>query len=531
MAVGISRANFGFAAILLLSLAAIKIAYTLADSYIDRLPDHRGFHLVPVENEVSAKPLQTPRRTVLVVVDGLREDRARDMRSAQRLAELGQCRSTYSGPLTISRPVYAVISTGLEQDRTGSRNNDDISPIAVESIWGVARDAGLHVHAASNLEWWRQLFPGCFTSYRFDLDETQNFFVLEELGELSVIHPVRVDTAGHDHGADSDQYRQATEATDRELSALMEGLDFSKDLLILTADHGHTAAGGHGAPNPEVAHVLTCLAGPGIQRAKSELQIDSRTIAPTISVLLGLPFPSHMRAGDDGLDQIWSMVRSDVLGAEYVEERKASIERFRSENAIYLGKALGQPSGRWTELYAQGTRRHQLWWLLVGLALLGIVVAFSRLRGQSPRDSAVSVLWMAGSLLLSCFLYTVVRGSFDFDSINKRQEFLDASIGVSMAVAVVAAGLHIAYWRDLNRLLFDHGTLLLSMLLVSLAHPCIYGITLGFPLPGRIAIFLPFILGALVISGGILAAMFALLVLLRASGLFRKIPGLRGAAP
>ena len=522
---------YGYAAILLFSLAAVVVAYKLADSYIDRLPDHRGFHLVPVENEVRVKPLLTPARTVLVVVDGLREDRARGMRSAQRLAELGQCRSTYSGPLTISRPVYAVISTGLEQDRTGSRNNDDISPVAVQSIWGVARDAGLQVHGASNLEWWRQLFPGAFTSYRFDLDETQNFFVLEELGELSLIHPVRVDTAGHNHGADSDQYRQATAATDRELSALIDGLDFSKDLLIFTADHGHTGRGGHGSPNPEVAHVLTCLAGPSIQQAKSEHQIDSRTIGPTIAVLLGLPFPKHMRAGDDGLDQIWSMVRSDVLGAEYVEERKASIEHFRSENAIYLGKVLGHPTGRWTELYAEGTRRHQLLWLLVGLALLGMTVALSRLRRQSPKDAALSVLWMVSGLLLSCGLYTLVRGSFDFDSINKRQEFLDASIGVSMAVAVVAAGLHIALWRDLKRLLFDHGTLLLSMVVVSLAQPCIYGITLGFPLPGRIPIFLPFILGALVICGGILAGLFALLLLLRSSGLFRKVLGPQGAAP
>ncbi len=518
MALAMSRAKYGYAGIVLFSLASVAIAYKLADSYIDRLPDHRGFHLVPVENEATAKPLLRPQRTVLVIVDGLREDRARGMRSAERLAKLGQCRSTFTGPLTISRPVYTVISTGLEQDRSGSRNNDDLSPVAVQSIWEVAHDAGVRVHAASNLEWWRQLFPGAFDSYRFDLDEEQNFFVLEELTELSLIHPVRVDTAGHKFGADSDPYREATALVDRELSALMDGLDFDKDLLILTADHGHSAAGGHGGTDPEIAVVLTCFAGPTIRQAQSEIITDSRVIAATISVLLGLPFPKHMRAGDDNLDDIWSLVRGDLLGAEYVDERKETIERFRSENASYVGTVLGQESGRWNELYDQGTRRHQMWWLLVSLFLVAMLIAFSRLRHQGGKAAALSVLWMAAGLLLSCALYTLVRGSFDFSSINKREEFLNASLGVSMTVGVVAAGIHMTIWRDLKRLLLDHTTLLLGLLVISLAHPCIYGVTLGFPLPGRVAIFLPFILGALVISSGILAAMLALLLIVRGNG-------------
>jgi hypothetical protein len=523
VALGISSSRYGYVGIILFFLAAVVVAYKLADSYIDRLPDHRGFHLVAVENAVSAEPLLTPQRTVVVVVDGLREDRARGMRSAQQLEQLGQCRTTDTGPLTISRPAYAVISTGLEQDRTGSRNNDDTSPIAVQSIWGVAQDAGLRVHAASNLEWWRELFPGAFTSYRFDLDEGQNFFILEQLSQLSLLHPVRVDTAGHDYGADSEQYRAATALIDRELSALMEGLDFKKDLLILTADHGHSGPGGHGGTAPEVARVLTCFAGPTIRSAQSEVQTDSRVIAPTIAVLLGLPFPKHMRAGDDDLDQIWSLVRTDLLGEVYVAERKTSIERFRSENTNYVGEVLGQKIGGWTELYAQGTRRHQLWWSAVGFFLAGMLVIFGRLRQQSQKQAAASVLWMAAGLLASCALYTLVRGSFDFTSINKRQEFLDASIGVSMAVAVLAAGLHLTIWRNLKGLLLDHVSLLVVLIVVSLAHPCIYGVTLGFPLPGRIAIFLPFILGALVIASGILAGILALLLLIR--GLVVARPG------
>ena len=66
-----------------------------------------------------------------------------DEESLARLAEVGQCRKTDVGALSLSRPVYAVLSTGLEADRTGARFNDDSSALAAESVWDVAREAGL----------------------------------------------------------------------------------------------------------------------------------------------------------------------------------------------------------------------------------------------------------------------------------------------------------------------------------------------------------------------------------------------------
>ena len=117
----------------------------LSETYVSRLPNHAGYHLVSVEDPLPAAlraPGVRPRHTVLVVIDGLRLDLATTMASVQRLRAEGQCRRTDVGPLSVSRPVYAVMSTGLEQDRTGSRNNDDQSPLAAESIWQVARQAG-----------------------------------------------------------------------------------------------------------------------------------------------------------------------------------------------------------------------------------------------------------------------------------------------------------------------------------------------------------------------------------------------------
>jgi hypothetical protein len=411
--------------------------------------------------------------------------------------------------------VYTVISTGLEQDRTGSRNNDDTSPVAAQSIWEVAHAAGFVVHAASNLRWWEELFPGAFDSYRFDLDETQNFFTLDESSELYLLHPVRVDTAGHSFGAESAEYQAAVETVDAELEALMNVLDFERDLLIVTADHGHSGAGGHGGPADEIATVLTCFAGLGIQRRANGEGTDSRVIAPTISVVLGLPFPKHMRAGDDNLDQIWTIVDSERLGATYVRERKENIEQFRRANAQAAGALLGTDSGGWSQVYAQGTRRHQWSWMVAAIVLVGLLLMLSRLRKQTLSRGVATVLWVALSVASACLVYTWLRGSFDFTSINKRQEFLNASLGASLgAFAVMNIG-HAVIFRNLRRLLLDNATQLLVLVVVSVAHPLIYGFTLGFPLPGRIAIFLPFILGALVISSSIAVATLTPIVLLR----------------
>src|SRR6185295_16428165 len=110
------------------------------------------------------------------------------------------CRTTDVGPISVSRPVYAVLSTGLEQDRTGSRNNDETSPLAAESIWQVARREGLDVRGWSGVPWWQQLFTDGFTRYEVLAPEV-DLFAAAELGDLTLLHPLYVDEIGHKRGS------------------------------------------------------------------------------------------------------------------------------------------------------------------------------------------------------------------------------------------------------------------------------------------------------------------------------------------
>lgn len=145
------RASLGWAAF---AAFAGLLAYRIGEGYVGLMSYPPGYELVAVSDRVAAPPPR-PRRTIVIVADGLRRDAALRLRATAWLRAAGQCRMTDVGSPSVSRPVYAVLSTGLEPDRTGVRNNDEERPIAAESIWAVAREAGLRVDARSELAWWR----------------------------------------------------------------------------------------------------------------------------------------------------------------------------------------------------------------------------------------------------------------------------------------------------------------------------------------------------------------------------------------
>jgi hypothetical protein len=123
------------------SALAFAAAVALGQTYIDRLPNHEGYFLVDGSEgraEVVSK-VSRPQRTFIVVVDGLSYGSAREMSVVDTLRKHGQCHRSDQGSYTLSRPVYALLSTGLEVDRSGARSNDLTTPLRVESIWQTAR--------------------------------------------------------------------------------------------------------------------------------------------------------------------------------------------------------------------------------------------------------------------------------------------------------------------------------------------------------------------------------------------------------
>ncbi len=488
----------------LASAIAIALGFFLGESYIPRLPQHRGYLLVPVEDAVRVAPPPRPRHTIVIVVDGLRRESAEGMKSAAALQRQGQCRVMDVGPLTVSRPVYAILSTGLEADRTGARNNDETSPLAAESIWDVARGAGLEVYGASHLPWFGQLFPSGFTHYQRSEPIADDIFASAPLGDLALFHPIYVDEMGHSFGGSSAPYAAAVARADREIEGLLARVDLAQDVVVLTADHGHTARGGHGAAQPEIHDVLTCFAGPGITRSDARGPLDARTLAPLLAVRLGLRFPRTMRAGEDDLDRLFEIVDLSASPG-YAADRRAAIARFRDANEQAVGGWLGTPRGSWSALYAR-ERTRRLLRLATGLALLAaLVIILSRRAGLPWKSIATTLLWVVAIYTAAVLAHVALRGTFDFTAVNSRASYIPACLGIGLLVGLAAAGIHYALWRDLRRLLRDQLTALGVLAGANILHPIAFGWPLGFPLPSAPMLLFPFFGAILLVAGGVLS--------------------------
>jgi hypothetical protein len=507
------RRAFGYT---LLCLIFGLLGDLLAETYIGRLPHHAGYYLVPVADAIDPtlrQPAARPRHAVVVVIDGLRADKAAGMASVQKLRQAGQCRDTDVGPLSVSRPVYAVISTGLEPDRAGSRNNDLTAPLYAESLWQVARRDGLRVTAVSELPWFQQLFPDGFSDFKIVARSADHFATPEpEVGELALFHPIYVDEAGHDFGGASPSYAAAVLRADQEFSRLLERLDLSRDLVVFTSDHGHSDGGGHGARSKVVSQVLTCFAGRGVSRDAADRPFDSRTIAGTLSVLLQLPFPRHMRAGEDSLDTLFEIVDVKAFSPTYLANRRAAVQRFRDENAAAVGRFLNRSTGTWSALYARAQRQQLGRGLLV---LCAAAVLCGVLRRRVLPHPLRALLFCGGTWALYMLVWRLLRGSFDFTSMNERREFIRWAILCYLIVAPVVAAAHLLWVRDRTALVEDWLRMLFVLSLGGLMHIAAFGWPLNFPLPNAFCFFYPFIGGALLAFMSLTGFIACLIIALR----------------
>lgn len=457
------------------------VSWQIGDTYIARMSNPGGYHLVAVANELTQSPSSRPRRVVVVLADGLRLDAALGMRTTQRLLAAGQCRPTDVGAPSLSRAVYTVYSTGLEQDRTGIRNNDEKRPVAAQSIWQVARAKGLRVEGRSDVTWWRETFPDGFDTYA----EKATFEAPR--AAVTLIHPVGIDEAGHDFGAASARYAEEVAKVDGDFGRLLDGLDLERDLVVFLSDHGHTGRGGHGGRSPEVSIVLSCFAGHGVTHGGLLSGMLAVDVAPALAVLTGLPFPRHMRAGDDDLDTVLRIADVATLGTNYMTDRDIAIRGFRAAN----------PS--WPVVYEEG-RSAQAWKLGALLALIVVVCGL----GGGWRTG----LWVAATAAAAVAAHIFIFGSFDVSGINKRATYVRMASLMWMSVALVAFLARWSWARDLGVAVRDQALLVAVGLLINLALPWIFGWPLGFPAPTPRFYFLPFFagLGTVWMAAGLAAA-------------------------
>jgi hypothetical protein len=474
-----------------LHVLAGSLAIMLADTYPQRVSAPRGHFLVHTTDEGTRVPFDAPESVVVTVADGLGAEAAQHTQAVAWFRAHGRCFSTQVGSPSISRPVYAVLSSGVEQDRTGVRGNETHDPAPARSVWEVARDAGWHVRVVSSLPWWQELFPNGFDEF-LELPQEADFFQQVRPHEIDLLHVLYIDHAGHEQGAGSREYVAAVRRLDREAADLIARANLDTSLLVLTADHGHSIIGGHGGSDPRVATVLTCFAGKNVA-ADSELgTLSSTAIAPALALLTGVPFPPHMRAVDDDLDTVLTLVRADEKTRLYLEDRARAVEAFRAHNRERLIKMTGTV-GSWDEFYRQ-RRSSQTWHWALTLGLLAVVLVATSRR--------VPLVWGLGTIAVITGAFWVTRGSFDLTAMNTGFVARTAVLWLALGASSI---LLLSWLRGgADDALRMQAVCSIALLGVTVGHIAVYGLRLGFPIPPPALLFLPYFSTVALVAGSVL---------------------------
>ncbi|MCM2255343.1 MAG: alkaline phosphatase family protein [Vicinamibacteria bacterium] len=256
----------------------------------------------------AAGPALSP-RVVLVLVDGLGVDSAREVPALDAVSRRGAALTCAVSPPSLSRPGRATLLTGARPHVHGATTNfHPDRPAAAPSLLD-----GLSGARVWGSKLWPGLFPRGFGGgahvTRVDIqhaehrDKAEALFAAEraavaeavaaldrDLG-FAVIDLLGVDSSSHDHGVGSPEQRDALRHVDAMLQALTPAVLERGGTLVVTADHGHVAEGGHGGDEPEVTAVPLVLAGAGV-RAGARGACAHLDVAPTLAVLLGVAAPA-----------------------------------------------------------------------------------------------------------------------------------------------------------------------------------------------------------------------------------------------
>jgi hypothetical protein len=494
----------GFVVRVIVFAACAVVVYVLGDGVFRRMSQPQGIDLVAVDDAPRVQGPR-PRHVVLVVVDGLGAIDAARVPAIESLARSWPCLHVDVGAISISRPGFATISTGLECDRNGCRSNSDTRPLAADSIWQEARRAGRRVVGASEIAWWTQLFPDGFDAYHVGRGD-EDLFAPTELADLTLIHPGYVDDTAHESGTQGPEFAAALVRVDREIHELLTRIDLSVDTLIVTADHGHVARGGHGGRGARESFTRACFAGIGVKPGARGDEAPLTMIAPTISMLAGIPFPKTMRAssdGADGLDLAIDLLDARAAPAGWIDDRRAAIARFRAAN----------PNRTAIELRAHRLQTFEtIATVCVTIALIFLWIR-ARDKGASRIASIAASLGIVALFVTAFVALAFTNGALDLSSVkNASGPFVRASsLAVTVVVAVYVA-LHLALRRDVRALADDLLVAVCAGTFLSLAHVVVLGYHVDPPLPGARTLFFP-VLDAIVVmvfvGSGLLATFTA----------------------
>lgn len=254
----------------------LLLLLTLVFSVFALLPHTTG--LTGFRSDFDTRPVPTAQGSgkpianavYLIVIDGLRYDTTQTD-AMPFLAGLKRNGAAWGrmrvGLPSYSRPGYARIISGAPTELTGLTMNDQDGPSPVPTVFSLAAKAGLRTASSAHF-WIRELADGLiegsmtgryagnniqvgYSYLREDEPDSRVFAAAREFirtydPDLLLVLPGSVDAAGHRYGGASDDYRRSAAAVDAALADFFHSLPDKDYIALITADHGHRNAGGHG---------------------------------------------------------------------------------------------------------------------------------------------------------------------------------------------------------------------------------------------------------------------------------------------
>lgn len=439
---------------LILTIALSIGAIYLALEIMDNLYEYRSplSAKPPVPGRSFGEPMGE--RVVYVLIDGLRYDtslKTEVMPFLNQLRNQGASAVMHSQSPSYSSPGYGSLLTGawpyLSDAPVFNLEYENFYPLTQDNIFSSAKRHGLRT-AASGYYWFEKLIPvdaldiGFFTP---EEDQNADRQVVDaaipwlESGnyDLIMIHLDQVDYAGHNEGGPLDErWDQAANRVDTLLTEIVAELDFSKDVLVISSDHGHIDQGGHGGHDPITLVEPFIMVGnrvlPGLY--DDIFMVD---VAPTLAALSGINLPATTQGRV--LTEMINFSRSTL------NELKNETGKQQSQLLAVYATAIGQPlpeeathadPNRTVREYQNALEKVQQSKLsrerlvrfgIAGLVFLLLALLLWRLKPKG---------WL--NLVLGAILYSVL---FHVAYITLGQKFYSYSTVVSPTQLVVITGI------------------------------------------------------------------------------------------
>lgn len=430
------------------------------------------------------RPTATPSaRLVVVVIDGVGE------RYFDRAARDGVLRPVTwtqrfdTGTPSLSRPSYHVMFTGVPQEAAAIRNNLHRGRARADTVMDRLRDEGATVAWALETVDWMHSLAGLPHEDWLRLDAARDPATLVTLARghtLTVVHWVTPDETAHAEGRDSAAYEHAVatcfERASRLHDRLAEAFGDEGFTLLVGADHGHVAHGGHGGPERDVVETeWVRLGGPRIAVPPSPRRPEG-ALAATLTNILGVapprsaavcpvPFPgvtsradcAAIEARGAALDARVRVIRSEAYNrarvrlavfafvalVSLVGVRPAALRR-RAARALAAAFALSVGASLAFALLGPGVtlsaiRSERAYVVHAGSTLLlGAALAWPlvrRLTSARTLDTAVAMSLAP----LAALIYTADRAGQAM--LDVRGQLLAPTVGMLPAAACAALGL------------------------------------------------------------------------------------------